>query len=146
MPHRCFRQIGLLGLPLILVSCGALHQVQSMLRDVQPVQRELLKAGYGDIRVSVVNNLSANETFLTVNVVNSPLRTLPAAQRNAEALEIARLAYKSYPSASTLRSVSVTFSIHRSYLFGMFNYDNSADGVTFEISQLTADSPALEQF
>jgi hypothetical protein len=145
MRRRHFREIPSLVALFILVfssaSCGVLRQVQGALLDLQPVYRELANAGYTDVGVSIMKDFSANEALLTVSLVNSPLKALPAAQKNAKALEIARIAYKSYPSASTLRRVIVTFTVYRSYFFGMFTYNNSSDGVSFEIPQLTEGAP-----
>jgi hypothetical protein len=108
------------------------------LRDLQKVQRDLAKAlGDNEIRV----NLS-NGRFLSIGVVNSPLKALPADQRNAKALDLARIAYRSYPSRSALNGISVAFVTHRSYL-GVFNYDDSRDTFSFETSQLTSETQPL---
>jgi hypothetical protein len=105
------------------------------LNDVLKVQAELSKSlGYDQIRVNITNG-----HFLNIALVNSPWKDLPADQKNAKALEIARLAYRIYPSQSDLMAVSVTFAVHRTYL-GVFNYDDSRDSFGFEIPQLVAAS------
>lgn len=101
---------------------------------LQAVQSDLTRlTGPNDIRV-VLNNGS----LLGISVMNSPLRELPVAQKRAKALEIARLAYKSYRSRTDLRGESVVFGVHRDYL-GIFRYENSTDIYRFEISELSTD-------
>ena len=120
---------------VLLVSCSGVHQLVGTLQDLQRVQAELTKTlGYNEVRVNLNNG-----HFLNIAVVNSPWKDLPAGQKNAKAIEIARLAYASYPSRSALQAVSVTFAIHRTYL-GFFNYDDTRDSFGFEVPQLTAES------
>jgi hypothetical protein len=136
MQRRPALQTVLLAVLVVLASCSGVHQVLGTLQDLQKVQGELEKAlGYNEIRVNLNNS-----HFLNIAVVNSPWRELPADQKNAKAVEIARLAYGSYPSRSALSAVSVTFAVHRTYV-GFFNYDDSGDSYGFEIPQLTAESP-----
>jgi|ERR1700682_2235630 len=140
MQRRHVVPIGLLAALVALVSCKAIHEMQGTLLDLQKVQRELAKAlGRDEIRVFL-----SNGRFLNISVVNSPLNGLPADQKRAKALEIARLAYDSYASRSVLQIVTVTFAVHRSYL-GVFSYDNSTDSFSFEIHQLTPGTPAPAQ-
>ena len=137
MQRRHVVPIGLLAALVALVSCKAIHEMQGTLLDLQKVQQELAKAlGRDEIRVFLNNG-----RFLSISVVNSPLNGLPADQKRAKALEIARLAYDSYPSRSVLQIVKVTFAVHRSYL-GVFSYDNSMDSFSFEIPQLKAGTSA----
>jgi len=86
----------------------------------------------GDNNVGV---LLSNGSTLSIRLVNSPLKDLPAAEKATKAREIARLALESYAPRSALKSVSVTFAVHRSYL-GFFNYDDSTDVFRFDIAQL----------
>ena len=107
------------------------------LQDLVKVQAELSKSlGHDQIRVNITNG-----RFLNIALVNSAWKDLPADQKHAKAIEIARLAYRSYPSRSALTAVSVTFAIHRTYL-GFFNYDDTRDCFGFELPQLTAESSA----
>jgi hypothetical protein len=104
---------------VFLVSCNGLHQLEGTFQDLLKVQEELSKTlGYDDLRVSLMN--VNGSLLLNVAVVNSPWKDLPAGQKNAKAIEIARLAYADYPSRSGLRAVNVTFAIHHTYL-GFFN-------------------------
>jgi hypothetical protein len=129
--RRAFTLAILVFTTVVLVSCSGVHQVVSTLQDLQKVQAELAKTlGQDAIRVNL------NNGSLNIALVNSPLKELPADQKRAKALEIARLAYRSDPSRSTLSAVSVAFAVHRTYL-GFFNYDNSTDSFGFEIAQLT---------
>ena len=117
------------------VSCGGVHKVTGMFHDFVVIQTQLVKVlGYNDIRVKLMNG-----AFLKVEVVNSPLQELPAEQRKAKAMEIARLAFDADPSRSELKSVSVAFAIHRSNMLGFFNYDNSGDAFSFEVADLVAE-------
>jgi hypothetical protein len=138
MPRRCTPAIGFVILLALLVSCSGVHEMAATLQDLQKVQRDLAKElGNNEIRVNLNNG-----RFLSIGVVNSPLRALPADQRNAKALELARIAYNSYPSRSALNSISVTFASHRSYL-GVFTYDDYRDAFSFEASQLTSETQHL---
>jgi hypothetical protein len=103
-----------------------------MFHDLLVVQSQLVKTlGYNEIRVNLNNG-----HLLNIGVVNSPLNDLPADRKKGKAIEIARLAYNAYPSRSELRGVSLTFAIRRSYLLGLFNYDNSTDAFNFEVPDL----------
>ena len=134
MQQRFGSAIGLVALSVVLVSCGGVHRMMGTLEDLQKVQRDVGKAlGGGEVRVQL-----NNDRVLSVGVMNSPLKTAPADQRKAKALELARIAYESYPSRSALKSVSVSFGTHRSYL-GVFTYDESGDAFGFEASQLASE-------
>src|SRR5579863_6022469 len=112
---------------LVLVSCSSVHNLKNTLQDLVTVQSQLVKAlGDGEVRINLNNG-----SFLAVGVVNSPLNDLSKDRKKAKALEIARLAFDSYPSRSALTAVSVSFGIHRSYLLGTFNYQNTTDSFAF---------------
>jgi hypothetical protein len=118
---------------VVLTSCNSLHEMRGTLQEVQTVHQELVKSlGYDDIRVGLINS-----RFLNIVAVNSPWKALPAIEKAAKALQIARLGYVSYPSRSTLSLVGVTFGVHRSYL-GIFSFDDATDSFRFTIPQLTA--------
>jgi hypothetical protein len=134
--RRTFSSI-LLAALLALASCSTVHQAMGTLRDLAKVQVELSKSlGQEQINVNLMNS-----RFLNVSLVNSAWKDRPPDQKHAKAIEIARLAYRSYPSQSTLTAVTVTFAIHRTYL-GFFNYDDTRDRFGFEIPELTAGSSA----
>jgi hypothetical protein len=125
-----------LAFTTVLASCSGVHQLAGIFQDLRKLQLDLAKAlGYDQIQVQLINGDS-----LQIGVLNSPWKELPADQKNSKALAIARLAYKGYRSRSALRSVTVNFAVHRSYL-GVFDYD-SRDPFEFEISQLTSESLA----
>jgi hypothetical protein len=105
--------------------------------DLVKARNDLAAAlGQNDIGVNL-----ANGAFLNIRVVNSPLNELSATEKNAKALEIARRAYRSYPSRSALLAVSVEFGIHRSYV-GIFSYDGSAGAYRFHATELEAAASA----
>jgi hypothetical protein len=134
MQRRHAAVLVFLVMTVVLVSCNGVHQLAGTLQDLQKVQADLAKAlNYDQIRVNLING-----DVLQLAVVNSPWNELPADRKQAKALDIARLAYNSYPSRSALHSVTVAFAVHRSYL-GVFNYDDSRDSLGFEIPQLMAE-------
>ena len=127
---------GLIVVLMLLGSCGGVHQVVGALQDLQKVQAELAKTlGYNEISINLLNG-----SVLSIAVVNSPWKDLPAAEKKAKALAIARLAYNSFPSRSALTAVNVSFAVHQTY-FGIFNYNDSRDSYGFASAQLTAESP-----
>ena len=127
----------LLAVFMVLTSCSRVQQVAGMVQDLQKVRAELAKTlGFNEITVNLMN-----DRFLNIAVMNSPWNDLPADQKSVKALEIARLAYSSFPSRSALSSVSVTFGVQRTYL-GVVNYSDSRDSFRFEAPKLTAESPA----
>jgi hypothetical protein len=119
---------------VLLTGCSIIREAHRSLPELQKVQQVVQHAlGNSEIRVVLING-----HILNVGVVNSPLKALPPVEKNAKRLEIARMAYDSYASRSALRSVNVTFAVHRNYL-GIFNYDDSRDSFSFGVGQL-ADS------
>ena len=116
---------------LLLSGCGAPRSGAATLDELLVVQREVGHAvGGGEVRVNV-----GNGRHLTVSLVNSPLKELPASRRHVKALEIARLAYDSYASRASLESVDVTFVVRRTYL-RVFNYSDATDHVRFTVRDL----------
>jgi hypothetical protein len=114
---------------LLLVSCGI---NTNNLRDLDAVQHALTAAlGTHNIQITLTNG-----RVLNVNVVSPPSTTKAAPQNRSNALEIARLAYRSYSSRRMLSAVTVTFTIRQTYL-GILNFDNSRSFV-FPVSQLDA--------
>jgi hypothetical protein len=75
-----------------------------------------------------------NDRYMTIGIINSPLRSLPDDQRRAKALQIAQLAFKTYPSRASLETVGVAFVVHRSYFF--FNVNDGRDYFAFSTAEL----------
>lgn len=130
MRHRWFSTASLLVL-LSLVSCGINGDT---LRNLDAVQHALSAAlGQNNIQI-----LLTNGRILNVTVVNFATTTPPTPQDRTKALEIARVAYRSYVSRNMLQAVTVTFTRRRKYL-GIFNFDESR-AFAFPISQLSQTS------
>jgi hypothetical protein len=132
--QRCHAlSIGSLATLMLSASCSSVHELTGTLQDLQAVQGQLVRVlGHNEIRVLVNNG-----HFLSIRLVNSPLQDLPPDRKKAKALEIARLAYNGYRSRSDLKSVTVTFAVHRSYLLGFFTYYDSTDSFNFQVPNLT---------
>ena len=113
-------------------ACNGVREVAGTLRELQQVQRAVSKV-VGSDNVSVNVN---NGKYLTIGLVNTPLKELPAAQKKAKALEVAALAYRSYPSKSSVTDVNVVFVVRRSYLM-VFNYTDATDVFMFSASELS---------
>ena len=128
--HSAF-SIGLLAAVVVLTSCSGVQKVSTAFKDIVTVQAALVRAlGLNQIRVLLAGQ------FLNVGIVNSPLHDLSVDEKKAKALEIARLAYNTFPSRSELKDIIVTFAVHRSYL-GIFNFDDSRDSFNFDVTDLT---------
>jgi hypothetical protein len=116
---------------LWLCGCDTARQIAGTLGDLQAVQKAVAAhVGTDNIRVNLNNG-----RYLTVGVVNTPLKTLPDAERRAKAREIAQVAYSSYSSKASLETVGVTFVVHRSY-FLVFNYTDATDYFVFTPAEL----------
>ena len=123
---------GVVALSGALVACDTSRAVLGALAELQAVQSEVVKAiGEDNVRVNLHNN-----SYLSVGVINSPLRKLPDELRRAKAKEIAKVAFQSLPSRASLKSVSVAFVIHKSY-FLFFNYNDATDSFAFTPEELT---------
>jgi hypothetical protein len=89
---------GVVGIALAFASCQQAGQLANTLRELQQVQGQVSGlAGTQDVSVNVNNGRS-----LSIGIVNSPLKNLPAAEKRQKALEIAGLAYTSYASRPEL--------------------------------------------
>ena len=88
---------------VLLAGCEQARQVAASLGELQAVQQAVAKSTGQQVQVHLQNG-----RYLSVALVNSPLGSLPADQRRDRSLVIARLAYQSYASRSSLDSVTVT--------------------------------------
>jgi hypothetical protein len=69
--------------------------------------------------------------------VNSPLGKLTPVEKQARALELARVAYRTLPAHESLQQVSVTFIVHEQR-FLIVNYTNATDVFRFDPGTLAA--------
>lgn len=122
------------ALALLLVflgGCSGFRQMAGELGDLNHLQKQLQQqTGQSGIGVNLNNG-----SYLNISFVNSPLAKLPADQKKAKALEVARFAYNDWPKRSELSSVTVIFQT--SYDVGPVYYNNSMDHFTFQTSELT---------
>ncbi len=136
MQRRLAPAVGAVAVLSALASCSSIAKMQATLKELKSVQEVVARTtGSQDVRVNLNNG-----QVLMVAVANSSLNELPPAGKQAKALEIARLAYRTYASRSALVRVDVAFGVRRSY-FGFFNYSNF-DTLNFETSQLINATPS----
>ncbi|SRR6266487_433441 len=122
-----------IAVAVICSACDSVHQVAGTLSDLQQVQRTVSKALGADTVTVTLNN----GQYMTIGVVNTPLKDLPSDQKKAKALEVAALGYRSYPSMPNLSEVRVVFVVQRSYL-GVFSYTDGTDAFSFSKSKLSS--------
>jgi hypothetical protein len=77
--------------------------------------------------------------LLDVTLVNSGLGELPTDRREAKAREVAGVAYRAYPSRSSLEAVSVTFAIN--VRAAVINYSNTTDTFRVSVKELETELP-----
>ena len=83
--------------------------------DLQAVKQAVVRAtGHSQSGVQVK---LAGTGGLSVSLINSPLMALAGEKRHAKALEIARVAFDSYPRRASLGSVKVAFLVRTGFLF-----------------------------
>jgi hypothetical protein len=116
---------------LLLMGCDASREGVRILGELKAVRTAVAAAvGTENVRVNLHNG-----EHLNIALVNTPLKSLPEDQRYAKALEIARLSYRSYASRASLKGVSVTYVVHRSYFF-VVNYTDATDIFHFDATDL----------
>ncbi len=122
---------GVCACVVILISCGGVREMGTTFQALLNASQEVGKAiGEKNVGIAVTNG-----KFLTVRLVNSPLNDLSPAEKSVKAFEIARLAYRAYPSRAALQTVTVVFAIQRSY-FGVFRYGGSAGSFRVDATRL----------
>ena len=140
MQSRLIATFAIYPLLAVLVSCSATKQVRESLSALGQLQSEAPNK-FPQQQITFNITTRANGTFLTVRFVNSPWNELPAAEKQAKALEAARWAYATYASRSKLDEVTVVFGTHSSY-GGVLNVQSSSGAFQFPAQQLAADSRA----
>src|SRR5262245_16136062 len=125
------------ALALALPGCDATRQMAGALAELQNVQRQVAAAtGHDNVRVNLHNDI-----YLTVGLVNSPLRELPDEDRKAKARDIARVAYRSLESRASLREVRVTFVVQATR-FLVFSYTDATDVFALKPQELSGEEGA----
>jgi hypothetical protein len=121
----------LIAATAVCVSCQSVRQAANVIGELQQVQQAASKAVGSEVNVNLNNGNS-----LVIGIVNSPLKALPTEQKKAKALEVAQLAYRSYPQAAKLDQVSVVFVTQKSYV-GVVNYKDTSDAFNFTAPDLS---------
>ncbi len=111
--------------------CGTAHNVARTFQELQIVQQDVVKAtGHPTVQVNL-----ANSRYLSVGLVNSPVRDRPEQERRAKALEIAKVAFRAYSSRDELVEVHVAYVTKRTY-FLIVHHTDATDVFTFLPSEL----------
>lgn len=118
----------LLACSLLTIHCGS--GLVEGLKDIAVVQGEVAKA----VHESNVNVNLNNEKYLTISLINSPLRVLTGDPKKAKAREIAEVAYRAFPHRERLERITVVFMEHRRY-FLFLNYTDGRDSHSFKGSE-----------
>ena len=121
----------IVGLALTVSSCSSLTNLSRSVPEVISLQRELTSKLPG----TVVGVTLVNGSSLNVNLINSPLKALPGAEKTAKASEIAKLAYDNYADRLHLKTVRVTFVVLSTFLV-IVNVNDSSDAFTFDAADL----------
>lgn len=143
MQSRLIATLGAFSLLAVLVSCSATKQVRESLTALRQLESEAPNK-FPQQQITFNITTRANGTFLTVRFVNSPWNELPAAEKQAKALETARWAYATYISREKLANVTVVFGTHSSY-GGVLDVQSSSGAFQFPAQQLAADGDARRQ-
>jgi hypothetical protein len=116
-----------------LTSCGATHDFIKLNAEVGAVEEAVrTHLSHRDVTVALVIGNPGN---LEIEIRNTPLSDLPRVERIAKALQIARLAYATYPSRSTLTEVDVVFVVKRE---NTLTEEYGENHNRFEVSELGA--------
>lgn len=118
---------------IFLAACSGVQKFAEGVNELQAVQKAVMEKVDRDI----VGVTLMNGTSLNVNLVNSPLKKLPAAEKQAKAAELAKVAYDSYAGRAAIKAVRVTFAVVSTTLVVVTTNDSS-DSFTFDASELAA--------
>lgn len=91
--------------------CDAADGTRKAHADLSPV-RHAVRHRLGSPAVEV---RIADATMLSVTVVNNPIHLRPAHERQAQARELAKVAYDAYPERATLAGVKIAYVARGSF-------------------------------
>jgi len=127
--------IGIVALLASLTACGGVRGLMGEFGDLLRLQQQLQQqTGQNDIKLNLTNHDDLN-----IGLVNSPWKDLPALQKKAKSLELARLAYSDDPHRASLTTIGVTFETD--YDIGSLHYANGSDSFEFGISDFAHSTP-----
>ena len=112
--------------------CSSAKNAYHALGELQQLQSDLVtQTRESNISVRIVNG-----RYLTIGLINSDLKDLPAGPKKEKALEIAKYAFDHYKDRDRLEAVGVSFVVYKSYV--IFHYTNSTDCYNFRTTLLKA--------
>jgi hypothetical protein len=116
---------------LMQMACSGVREAARSVSELPAVQQAVAQKAPG----TIVGIKLTNGAYLNVNLVNSPLKKLPDAERQAKAAELAKIAYDSYAYRSQIKSVRVVFAVVSTTLIVVTTNDSS-DAFTFDAAEL----------
>ena len=120
---------------LPLPSCKMVSRAAAMFNDLQSARAAVMAVVPGaDVQINLMNG-----RFLNIVLVNSQLGKLPDDQRKAKAREIAGVAYRGYPTRSSLEAITVTFSVNVDAV--VLRYSNATNTFRFSVGEFAANLP-----
>ena len=122
---------------LLFGGCDSVRKAVNSFSPILEVQKKVSKALDG----AAVNVNLSNGKYLSLGVINSPLKDLAEKPKKAKAREIAQLAYDSYAPRADLKKVYVAFVIKKDY-FLLFHYTDGSDSYSFAADDLARTSKA----
>lgn len=118
-----------------LTSCGTTRDFIKVNAEVGAVE-EAVRTHLAHRHVDVAL-VMGNPGYMQVEILNTPLGDLPRVERIAKALQIARLAYATYASRSTLKEIDVVFVVKKE---NAVTEESGENHNRFEVSELAAPS------
>ena len=105
----------------ISVLIGGCAGMAEQLKGVQAVHAELVRTlPEENVGVNLLNN-----RFLTISLINSPLKKLSAEQKGPKIFEIAKVAYGALPEREQLERINVVFVEQKTYCMFFHSSDGS---------------------
>ncbi len=126
----------LLLVALVSGGCGGAREAYDALGGLRQLHTDLTTKYHDEISVRINNG-----KFLSIGLVNSALKDLPADQKAQKAREIAAYAIGRYPDADKLDTVSVGFVTHKSYL--VVSFTDASEQYRFAAAELKAAESGL---
>jgi len=120
----------ILWLAVIIIALGACGDIKENFVEMMRVHK-LLTEKYGLTDSQVEMNIENNQIF-TVRILNSPMNTLSAAQKETKAREIASFVKQHFHIGHKLNTINVAFGMRRTHLLFLTttvdtNYSFNAD-------------------
>jgi hypothetical protein len=122
----------LAGVVGLLPACEAVGRAKATFAELLAVQRAVQqRAGSSPVNINVMNG-----SILTVSILNTPFHDLPTDRKQAQARELAKVAFDAYANRARLQRVVVVFVVKSGFL--LFHYTDGTDVHVFEPGELRA--------